>query len=428
MFRRALWGFATLLATAIAGCAVEGMDDADLDQLEKVTTGPLMSPAQTLLFAGQVGPEDPANPICDGQPCDAVPLTVALPADIWDGHSGVVQVSVRWGSLFDALQVWVYKDGALVTSELGAITEAEVAHIPLAENGDYTIYLGWEPSSENTTITYEMAVQVEYDINPDPVRDLLPDLQMRNSPTVSFATPSFTFFGWPQPAPGETCYPSEVEEDHARVCLRFDQVVANRGEGNLEMRLAVPNDPANPAHDAIQRVFRSDGTSHDRVAGSWEFHDAHGHYHFEGFAQARLWRADSTGKRLGAGPLLSGKKVSFCIVDNRLDAYGQKGDAPRNYLVPVCLEATEFDETFSYLVSGITTGWADVYDWFLPDQYLDVAGLPDGHYVVDSVADPDGGVLESDESNNCSGVHVVLKDVDLPSRSVTKIGDAKKCR
>ncbi len=421
-------GLAVAVLVASSGCAVDGLDGVGLEELEKKTTGPLSSPSQTLLWSGQVGPEDAPLDICEGQPCDVIPFTVDLPDGVWQGHSGVVQVSARWEFVFDSLQIWVYKGDTLVASALGALTEAEVAHIPLAENGDYTIYLGWEPTSENDTIAYDLAVQVEYDISPTPTRDLLPDLQMRTSPNVTFDTPSFTFFDWPQPAPGETCYPSEVEEDGAQVCLRFDQVLANRGEGNLEMRLAIPNDPEDPSHDALQRVYRSDGSFYDRVAGEWEFHEAHGHYHYQGFAQARLWAADSAGKRVGSGPVVSGRKVSFCIIDTRLDAFGQQGDAPRTYVIPTCLFPTVFDETFGYIVSGVTRGWADVYDWFLPDQYIDVAGLPDGHYVIDNVADPENGILEADENNNCLGVHIFMQNVDLPSRSVTILGDAKKCK
>jgi hypothetical protein len=32
-----------------------------------------------------------------------------------------------------------------------------------------------------------------------------------------------------------------------------------------------------------------------------------------------------------------------------------------------------------YLIQGITPGWADVYDWYLPDQFIEVSGVPDGY-------------------------------------------------
>ncbi len=162
--------------------------------------------------------------------------------------------------------------------------------------------------------------------------------------------------------------------------------------------------------------------------GTWEFHPSHDHYHYQQFAQARLWNADKHGKRLGSAPVRTGQKVSFCIIDVIIDAWTEDGDIPRNYRVPRCLEPTEFDETFSYIVSGITRGWADTYNWFLPDQYIEVSGLPDGHYVIESIADPENGILELDESNNCFGNHIFMKNVDLPSRSVDLLGDAKKCK
>lgn len=37
---------------------------------------------------------------------------------------------------------------------------------------------------------------------------------------------------------------------------------------------------------------------------------------------------------------------------------------------------------------------------FVPDQYIEVSGLPDGYYLLDTLADADGLVLEANEHNN----------------------------
>ena len=418
-----------LLAVASSGCVGDdlGGAEAGLEEYESQTTGPLKSPNQTLLWSGTVGTGDPTPAVCGGNPCDSFPLTVDLPAGVWTGHSGAVQVAVRWPLQFNSLSLYVYQGSTQVASAEGIISEGEVLMIPNAPNGNYTIYVAWNPISVQPAVSYELLAEVEYDLNPMPSRDLLPDLAMRTAPNVTFDTPSFPIFGWPEPQPGDTCYPIETFEDGAQTCLRFDQVMANRGEGKLELKLAIPNDPENTATNAVQEIQTTDGTTYDRIAGSWEYHEAHGHFHYREFAQARLWQADSHGKRVGSAPVRTGHKVSFCIIDVRIDAWAEEGDLPRQYGVPRCLFPTEFDDEYSYIVSGITRGWADVYDWYLPDQYIEVSGLPDGDYVVESIADPENGIVEEDESNNCFSNVIRLRDVDLPSRSVELLGDGQKC-
>jgi hypothetical protein len=416
-----------LLAMAASGCVGDDIGEAGLEELESVSTGPLMSPAQTLLWSGTVEAGDATPPECGGNPCDSFPLTVDLPVDIWDGHDGAVQVAVRWSLMFDSLSLYVYQGSTLVGSAEGEISEGEVVMLPSLPNGEYTIYVARNPISAQPAISYELLAEVEYDLKLTPARDLLPDLVMRSSPVVTFQTPSFPIFGWPEPQPGDTCFPIETAEDGAQTCLRFDQVLANRGEGKLELKMALPNDPEDTSTNAVQEIETTAGPTYDRVAGSWEYHEAHGHIHYREFAQARLWNADAHGKRVGSAPVRIGHKVSFCIIDIRIDAWAEDGDVPRAYGVPRCLFPTEFDEDYSYIVSGISRGWADIYNWFLPDQYLEVTGLPDGDYIVESIADPENGIRESDETNNCFGNLIRLKDVDLPTRSVQLLGDGKKC-
>jgi hypothetical protein len=40
------------------------------------------------------------------------------------------------------------------------------------------------------------------------------------------------------------------------------------------------------------------------------------------------------------------------------------------------------------------------HNWYLPDQYIEVSGVPDGSYVLETIADPRSTLAESDESNN----------------------------
>ena len=68
--------------------------------------------------------------------------------------------------------------------------------------------------------------------------------------------------------------------------------------------------------------------------------------------------------------------MSFCIADIRIDAWAEKGDGPRTYIAPDCLFPPLSDATVDQFKQGLNPGWADIYDWYIPDQYLEVSGVP----------------------------------------------------
>lgn len=366
-------------------------------------------------------------PECTSTPCDRFDLIVDLPGGVWEDKPGGVEVSIRWSSFGDNLRLYVYRDRALVARSDGVIATAQSVLIPRAPNGAYAIYVAFDADSVRDVIYYEALAEVERPPSPFPLRPLLPDLVVRPQRNVTFDTPIIDFFE-PLPPPGESCFPSEATEEDAETCLRFDQVFANVGEGPLEMRFAIPRDPGSPARTIRQRIYWSDGPAHfeERLAGTWEFHPYHGHHHYTGFGVSRLWATDGAGARAGGTPLRTARKVSFCIVDIEIDAWREKGNGPRTYQAPDCLFPIESDAENDYLVQGVTPGWADVYDWFLPDQYIEVTGVPDGVYLVETIADPDNTILEGDESNNCGAVYVLLSDT-ASSPAAELLGPGPTC-
>jgi hypothetical protein len=197
--------------------------------------------------------------------------------------------------------------------------------------------------------------------------------------------------------------------------MRFEQTFANVGEGAAALRFAVPKDPNDTSHDVLARTYFSDGNFTDTPAGTWEFHEAHQHYHYNNFVQSNLWAADSHGHRTGTGPIRAGRKVSFCMEDEVLDGplWGKAGVRPRFYIAPDCLDFVPSAETpqFNYLIQGVTPGWDDIYEWYLPGQYIDVAGVPSGDYVLETIADPDNKLVESNETNNCGTVLIRLSNM-----------------
>jgi Lysyl oxidase len=57
---------------------------------------------------------------------------------------------------------------------------------------------------------------------------------------------------------------------------------------------------------------------------------------------------------------------------------------------------------------GISVGAADVYPWYLADQYLDITNLPDGRYLLRVEINPSGKLIEKTRANN-----VAITCVDL---------------
>jgi hypothetical protein len=300
------------------------------------------------------------------------------------------------------------------------------------------VYVALDPAnSADSSVPFDAFARVQFDPKVNPIRPLLPDFAMRPQTTVTFDTPSFPFFGDPDPPPGETCFQGEKDEDGAQICMRFNQTFGNVGEGPAELHFAVPKpvDPPDPAPgqtgDAFAHTYFSDGHTEDSPAGQWEWHEAHHHFHYNNFVVSNLWAADANGRRAGAAPVRSGRKVSFCMEDESIDGakWGRAGVSPRTYVAPDCLffVSSLEDANFKYIVQGLSAGWADIYQWYLPGQYIDVAGLPDGDYVLETIADPDNKLVESDETNNCGTVLVRLTNVATPQRHAEIIGSGPGC-
>lgn len=421
--RRLLRRTAFAAATAVVATLVPGPQAVGAPR-----SAVLATTRHPVLFSGRIAHDSPstAPAACGGAPCDRFDVTVDLPGGAWNHKPGGLEISVRWQSLFDTLGLVVHRDGAPVAEASAPFATAQSVHIPGAANGTYTVWIVYDAqNSTSPAIDYEALAEVEYGPKPQPSRLLLPDLAVRPQRNVTFDTPPGFFE--PDPEPGETCLPTEVAEG-ARTCLRFDLPVANAGEGPLEMRLPLPRAGAATGGTATQRLYGS-GTADpvDRPAGAFEFHPAHDHYHYASFALTRLWAADGRGRQAGTAPVRTSGKLSFCVVDIEIDVWAAKGNGPRTYGFPSCLEPTASDDDFDYLVQGITPGWADIYDWFLPGQYIEVTGVADGTYVLDTVVDPDTTILERTTSNNCTSVLVRLAGVGTPARSAALVGPGPAC-
>ncbi len=183
--------------------------------------------------------------------------------------------------------------------------------------------------------------------------------------------------------------------------MRFAALNWNNGSGRLEVRSGAEDREAG-RQKVYQRIYSDTGTYRDVLAGSFVYHEAHQHIHFDDFALYTLQPVNAPGasQRTSA-------KTTFCIMDtNHIDA-GLAGS-------PSSPEYTTCDAS----VQGMSVGWGDEYGSHLDGQSIDVTGLPDGSYNLKIEVDPKNRIVESDESDNVSN-QVVKKSGD----SITPVTD-----
>ena len=116
------------------------------------------------------------------------------------------------------------------------------------------------------------------------------------------------------------------------------------------------------------------------------------------------------------------------MADIRIDAWGEKGDGPRKYYAPDCLFPQTSDGVTDEFRQGINRGWSDVYDWYIPDQYIEVTGVPSGFYRLEFCADPFNEIEEENEDNNCVVNHIRLSGMEGPNKKVEvlRVTEAKR--
>jgi hypothetical protein len=176
--------------------------------------------------------------------------------------------------------------------------------------------------------------------------------------------------------------------------LKVSVTTPNIGSGKLYLYGVLPANP-DGTQDVRQRVYRSDGTFFDRLAGKFIYHPTHDHIHVENWTQFHLRQVlpDS-----GVGAIIaSGDKTSFCVLD--LSVYDSS--------LPNYNPSGQFHNCSS-TIQGLSVGWADTYSKDLDGQNIDITNVPDGVYWLEAQVDPDTAMLESRDTNNASRVLVVI--------------------
>jgi len=184
---------------------------------------------------------------------------------------------------------------------------------------------------------------------------------------------------------------------NGHIYLRFGAVNTNIGMGPLELRAG---GVTTSGQEVYQRVYRSDGSYYDTLAGTFTYHPEHSHFHFNGFALYTLARIGGTAE--------TSEKTSFCVEDTTPINLSLPG-APQSPVYSLC----------SPTVQGLSVGWGDRYGPTLAGQSFDITGDPESDYDLKIQTDPYGRLAETDESDNSSCVRL---HVNPAARTVQTLG------
>lgn len=191
--------------------------------------------------------------------------------------------------------------------------------------------------------------------------------------------------------PNLKAYPAfGIGLDSGGTRLLFSVMTWNAGAGPLELRAG---GTSSSGQNVYQRVYRSDGSYSDRLAGTFTWHPDHAHFHFADYALYTLQPVDAP----GASDRIS-SKTTFCVMDtDHVDA--SLPGSPGQPFYATCNASTQ----------GMSVGWGDTYVRTLAGQSIDVSGLPEGDYRLLVEVDPRARLVESDDGDNLSCVLLHLR-------------------
>jgi hypothetical protein len=123
------------------------------------------------------------------------------------------------------------------------------------------------------------------------------------------------------------------------------------------------------------------------------------YWKFRHAAAFQLWSIDSQFRALQL--VRTGPKLDYCLRDLvRMDRWA---GSPQRLVYPACRQ----NPRLQHDRLGTSTGWADVYPYGYPQQWIDVTGLS-GRFAFVQIADPQNHIWESNEQDNVSEIYISL--------------------
>jgi hypothetical protein len=184
--------------------------------------------------------------------------------------------------------------------------------------------------------------------------------------------------------------------------VTFDGFVTNLGGGALHVE-GNPQSDASTSERVAQHILSSSGSTLARyplaVTGSnpavqFENSDDHNHWHLMRIMEYSLWTEDLSEQ------VTAGQKIGFCLYDIERVSGSEPGvyNGGGNWCAGAGYPGGGPDAT--YLEMGVSSGWRDTYNRFISLQWVDVSDVAPGRYRLGALSDPNGVVVEADETNN----------------------------
>ncbi|MBI4790807.1 MAG: hypothetical protein HY782_27575 [Chloroflexi bacterium] len=214
------------------------------------------------------------------------------------------------------------------------------------------------------------------------------------------------------------------EPGGGRRLLRFSARIVNIGSGPIETRGSRPN-TSTDTMSVQQRIYDSAGGFRDVATTAIMYYagDAHKHWHIKNLQTYELFRLDD-GNKVGTSV-----KEGFCFLDSFAYNLSLPG-APANPVYTkqstpkVCAKG---NPSALEAIMGISVGYGDRYGWHLPDQYVEVTGLPAGDYRFKGTADKANWFLEENENNNCTWTDIRIAATGTTAKTLRNSGDSVAC-
>jgi hypothetical protein len=188
-----------------------------------------------------------------------------------------------------------------------------------------------------------------------------------------------------------------VQNSQQRELLRFSNLIANTGQGDL--RLRPEHNAATGLTTGFQEIFDANGNLVvDQAVSEFIFHPAHNHWHIDRVALFEIRFADDDGRGGDWGAVFSNQsiKTTFCLIDViKLDDNSKTPE--RNYW-----------DCFPDAHQGISAGWGDQYHHATEGQELEITGAKPGIYYVVTTSNAEGTFLETDTTNNTAWTSIRL--------------------
>src|SRR5688572_12029689 len=205
-----------------------------------------------------------------------------------------------------------------------------------------------------------------------------------------------------------------VQNNQQREFLRFSNMVANTGQGDLILR---------PEHDTINNITTgyqeiedaAGDVIYEEPVSEFVFHPAHNHWHLTSVALFEIRKAADDGRGGRWGDVLSNQsiKTTFCLID----VIKLEGNTKTPF--------RRFWDCFPDERQGISAGWGDQYHHATEGQELEITGAPkDKIYYLVTTSNPDGEFLETTTANNTAWTSFRLTRDSKGNAKITEVASA----